>query len=268
MTQDDSDSRLSAFRERFADPDDETDDETSPSSWFGALRQWFNDGSLREAARERAGRLVIRVSRTARVPYEVASDPRIHCTAKYTKTGTYGVENDDSHDQRNYDPDRFDDPEPPAVSVDRSGRRRRGAAMSLYRVLYGSFDDTEAGEIVDLTPAAADFLGDQVERAPNASASDIDISEVAAAAGLEVEVGDVADVKAIEDSYGPSSPTNDIDVRMVEESYNTDKLVIQGDRLQIPESTHRRYEAPTTVAGRLSVAGRLTSTNTSGDEQQ
>jgi len=97
--------------------------------------------------------------------------------------------------------------------------------MALYRVAYGSFEDTEAGveyeadEIVDLTPAAADFLGDQVERAPNASASDIDISEVAAAAGLEVEVGDVADVKAIEDDYGPSSPTNDIDVEAIENRY-------------------------------------------------
>ena len=107
--------------------------------------------------------------------------------------------------------------------------------MSLYRVVYGSFDDTEArvkyeaGEIVDLTPATADFLEDQVEPAPNASTSDIDISEVEAAAGLVVEIGDVADVEAIEDSYGPSSPTNDIDVRMVEENYNTDKLVIQGD---------------------------------------
>ena len=127
-----SDGSLGKLRERAggrddADESEETDDdETGPVRWFDRLRDWYANGSLREAARERVGRLVIRVTRTARVPYEVASDPRIHCTAKYTKTGTYGVENDDPHDQRNYDPDRFDDPKPPAVSVDRSGRRRRG----------------------------------------------------------------------------------------------------------------------------------------------
>jgi len=144
--------------------------------------------------------------------------------------------------------------------------------MSLYRVVYGSFDDTEAGveyeagEIVDLTEAAADFLGDQVERAPNASTSDIDISEVEAAAGLLVEAGDVADVEAIEDSYGPSSPTNDIDVELVENRYGSSKLVVQRDTQQIPASTHRRDEAPSTIAGRLTVAGRLTSTDSSGGE--
>jgi hypothetical protein len=122
MTQDDSDSRLSAFRERFTPAEDETD--AAPVRWFDRLRQWYRDGSIREAARERAGRVVIRVGRRARVPYEVASDPDVHVTAKYTKTGQHGVDNDDPYDQRNYNPDRFDDPERVEFSVDRSSERR------------------------------------------------------------------------------------------------------------------------------------------------
>jgi len=125
MTQDDSESRLSGFRERFSTGEDETD--AAPVRWFDRLREWYRDGSIREAARERAGRLVIRVGRKARVPYEVASDPEIHCTAKYTKTGQHGVDNDDPLDQRNYNPNRFDDTERVEFSVDRSGgRRERG----------------------------------------------------------------------------------------------------------------------------------------------
>lgn len=88
---------------------DETAGRASPSSWFDQLRDWFESGALHDAVRERAGPVVIRVGRKARVPPEVARDPDIHITAKWTKTGQHGVDNADPHDQRNYDPNRFPD---------------------------------------------------------------------------------------------------------------------------------------------------------------
>lgn len=92
---------------------------------------------------------------------------------------------------------------------------------------YGSFIDGAtgikyiAGDIVDLTPAAADFLGDQVEPAPNASSPSIDIDEVVEAAGYEVSVGDIESVESIADRYGPSDNKNTIDVTAISERYET-----------------------------------------------
>ena len=83
-TDSNSDSRLAEHRWEVAQLKREQTD-TAPSSRFGALRQWYANGSLRAAARERAGPLVIQVDRRARVPYEVASDPDVHCTAKHSK---------------------------------------------------------------------------------------------------------------------------------------------------------------------------------------
>ena len=104
MTQRDSESRLSGFRERVGGRDgDETD--AAPVRWFDRLRDWYENGTLREAARERVGRVVIRVGRTARAPYEVASDPDVHITAKGSMRRR-AADNDDPRDQRNIDLNR------------------------------------------------------------------------------------------------------------------------------------------------------------------
>ena len=103
-----SDGPLAELREHVGggdDETDETDDETGLSNWFDALRAWYRDGTLRDAAREQAGRVVIRVGRKARAPYEVASDPNVHITAKGTMRRR-AADNDDPRDQRNIDLDR------------------------------------------------------------------------------------------------------------------------------------------------------------------
>ena len=105
-----SDGSLGELKERAgggddADETDGSDDETGPSSWFDRLRAWYADGTLREAARERVGRVVVRVGRTARAPYEVASDPDVHITAKGSMSRR-AADNSDPRDHRNIDLDR------------------------------------------------------------------------------------------------------------------------------------------------------------------